>query len=264
MELNPETWPELVFNFGPYAILVLFILWVVPRASKRMQNMTETAPKAVRISATMVLIVSWSVVLIMVGYVLFQWSPVRVYSGGLGVLNQSEKIYPLDDNIYIKVEGTPVPKRERWQFVLVDRERALKKEATADFTYYWGEKDDEYTDYFIPISSIVKDKTTEFKFSRKDPEKAYLWSDGQWQEASRETARPQRYVVNLGWNVFAQDGVDLQELKEQLASPNRVVLARARNQLRQLSSKELEALKTMTVDEKALHQIQLELERRQN
>jgi len=37
MDINLEVWPELIFKFGPYAILALFVLWGAPRASKRMQ-----------------------------------------------------------------------------------------------------------------------------------------------------------------------------------------------------------------------------------
>jgi hypothetical protein len=263
MELNPEAWPELIFSFGPYAILILFILWVVPRTSKRMQNITETAPKAVRVSATAALVVSWGVVLLMVGYVLFKWSPVRVYPGELGVLDQAEKIYPLDDNIYVKVEGTAAPRRERWHFVVVDRERALRKESTADFTYFWGEKDDEYTDFLIPIDSILDGDSRDFRFDRKDPEKSYVWSQGGWQLATREVPQQPRVAINFNWNAWADSGADLEQIRQRLASPNRLVRAKARNRLRKLNNKQLQALKAATQDARALHQIGLELQRRQ-
>ena len=80
-------------------------------------GLTRTAPKAVRVSATVTLFASWTVVLVMVGFILFKWSPVQVYDGELGVFKRSAKFYALDDNLYVKVEGTEAPNREKWYFL---------------------------------------------------------------------------------------------------------------------------------------------------
>jgi len=53
----------------------------------------------------------------MVGFILFKWSPVQVYDGELGVFKRSAKFYALDDNLYVKVEGTEAPNREKWYFL---------------------------------------------------------------------------------------------------------------------------------------------------
>lgn len=259
-EINLEVWPELIFKFGPYAILALFVLWVAPRASKRMQNITRTAPKAVRVSATATLIASWAVVLVMVAFVLFKWSPVQVYDGELGVLKHTAKIYPLDDNLYVKVEGTQAPNREKWHFVLVDRESALDEAEYADFTYYWGHKDHEYTDYSIPIKIIVAGKVKNFRFTRRDAEAAYVWSGGDWQVASAATI-PQPIAINWHWDVYAEKG--LQELAEELISPNRVVRAKARKELRSLSEQDLKQLEEMSNDPNLMRQINSEKARRE-
>jgi len=259
MDIDIAAWPELIFKFGPYAILALFVLWVTPRASKRMQNITKTAPKAVRVSATVTLVASWAVVLVMVGYVLFKWSPVRVYDGSLGVLKQSEEVYPLDENVYVKMEGTQAPGREKWRFVLVDSEAHLKKEDKVHFTYYWGKGDEQYTDYSIPVAVILEGKTTDYRLTEKDPEREYTWKDGVWKLAqSGQERRP--VAFNWGWNAYADD--KLNTLAKQLASPNRVLRANARMKMRELDSQELQQLKNMSSDPNALHQIELEDKRR--
>lgn len=260
MDLNIEAWPELIFKFGPYAILILFVLWVVPRTSKNMKDISKTAPKAVRVSASITLFASWAVVLVMVGYVMFQWSPVRVYDGSLGILKQSERIYPLDNNLYVKVEGTEAPGREKWRFVLVDRERDLKKDDTADFTYYWGRADNEYTDYSIPIGVILTGNINDYRLTKKDPEAAYSWSGGGWKLASN-VDEPEPLAFNWAWNAYADD--KLQKIAEQLASPNRVVRASARNDMRKLNAQELQQLRDMSNDPNAVHQIELEQQRRE-
>jgi hypothetical protein len=260
MDLNIEAWPEIIFKFGPYAILALFVLWVTPRASKRMQDITKTAPKAVRVSASITLFASWGVVLVMVGYVLFQWSPIRVYDGDLGILKQSERIYPLDSNLYVKVEGTQAPGRERWRFVLVDNERALRDEDMADFTYYWGNGENEYTDYSIPIGEILSGKINDYRFNKKDAEMAYVWSGGEWKLASNEMT-PQAVAFDWGWNAYADD--KLQNISEQLASPNRIERAAARSDMRKLDTQDLQQLKEMSNAPSAVHQIELEQQRRE-
>lgn len=259
MEIDIASWPELIFRFGPYAILALFVLWVAPRASKRMSDLTKTAPKAVRVSATVTLVASWSVVLIMVAYVLFKWSPVRVYDGSLGVLKQSEQIYPLDENVYVKMEGTQAPGRERWHFVLVDNERNLKKEGKIHFTYYWGRGENEYTDYAIPVAEILDGRNTDFHMTRKTPEAEYTWQEGSWKQASYDV-EDRTLAFDWGWNAYADD--KLQKIAEQLASPNRLNRASARQKMRELSTQELEQLKNMSSDPTALHQIELEQQRR--
>lgn len=260
MDVNLEVWPELIFKFGPYAILALFVLWVAPRASKRMQALTKTAPKAVRISATLTLFASWAVVLVMVGFVLFKWSPVQVYDGELGVFKQSAKIYALDDNLYVKVEGTEAPNREKWHFVLVDRERALKDSDFADFTYFWGKQDHEYTDYSIPLNVILAGEVKDFRFTRTDAEAAYVWQEGNWKVASVVTEQDR---IGFNWHWDAHAAANLQELAEQLAAPNRVVRAKARKDLRSLSDQELQQMQQSVRDQNASRQIKQEQERRE-
>lgn len=259
MDIDITTWPELIFKFGPYAILALFVLWVTPRASKRMQEITKTAPKSVRVSATVTLFASWAVVLVMVAYVLFQWSPVQVYDGSLGVLKQSEEVYPLDDNVYVKMEGTQAPGREKWRFVLVDSERNLNQEDKVHFTYYWGTGDDQYTDYSIPVSVILEGKTTDYRLTQKDPEVEYTWKDGEW-KAAVDGGGQRPVAFNWSWNAYADD--KLKKLSEKLASPNRVSRAEARKDMRELNAQELNQLKNMSTNPAAQHQIELEQQRR--
>lgn len=259
MNIDIATWPELIFKFGPYAILALFVLWVTPRASKRMQDITKTAPKAVRVSATVTLVASWAVVLVMVAYVLFKWSPVRVYDGSLGVLKQSEQVYPLDENVYVKMEGTQAPGREKWRFVLVDSESHLNKEDKVHFTYYWGSGDEQYTDYSIPVAVILEGKTTDFHLSKKKAEMEYTWKDGNWKLAEYAPEN-KSLAFNWSWNAYADD--KLQKISEKLASPNRVTRAEARKDMRELSMQELQQLKSMSTNPAALHQIELEEQRR--
>ncbi|MGD8380257.1 MAG: hypothetical protein PVI37_04700 [Gammaproteobacteria bacterium] len=263
MDVNLQSWPDLLLSYGPYAILALFVLWVVPRSSKRMQAVTENAPPFMQATASAAVVISWVVVLAMVAYVLVKWSPVRVYSGQLGVLKQNEQIYPLDDNIYVKVSGIEIPGRERWQFVLVGKERNINRDGDADFTYYWGDGPNDYTDYIIPIASIVDGAPRKFRFTKKDPEKVYRWENQRWEVAIGPIHTQSQNLFGPGWTAYAADQPpNLSKIRSELASPNRVLRAEGRKALRSLSDGQLAALKAMADKTVVLHQIRLEERRR--
>ncbi len=44
MDINAERWPEMFLKFGPYAVLALFVIWVIPHTSKRLRDLPERAP----------------------------------------------------------------------------------------------------------------------------------------------------------------------------------------------------------------------------
>lgn len=260
MDLNIEAWPELLMEFGPYAVLILFALLVAPRASKRLRDVAEHAPKAVRMSAAAVVIGSWSVVLLMVVYVIFQWSPIRVYEGSLGVLSSQDKIYPLVDNLYLKVEGTQAPKREKWAFVVVSREDALSDDQHIEFSHYWGTNDTNYADYVLPVSAIKNGAVREFRLVSSEQRKAgaiYTWINNQWSLELASISEPTTGDgINWGLNAYAdtpqvKSKQQLQQIVTGLQSVNRVTQARARRDMRTLSNQQLQELKGMVNQPKA-------------
>lgn len=264
MDINAEMWPEMLLKFGPYAVLVLFVLWVIPHTSKRLRDLPDKAPRPVQLCTGIAVVISWTVVLFMVGYIALKWSPVRVYHGQLGMLNENEKIVPISDKLYVKAKGLEDTSKDRWEFVLVTREDELDRKGTADFVYIWGEGEDDYNVYRIPIGVIVDGQATEFGFVPGEPTAFYRWDDNRWQVASSTATRFQRreYASGLGWNAHADDASDLEKLAEKLDSANRLVKVEARMELRELSDEELEMLEATVDDQDARELVGRELERR--
>ena len=160
----------------------------------------------------------------------------------------------------MKLAGTQAPNREKCNFVLVDSERAIDESDLADFTYYWGSMEHEYTDYSIPLKIILAGKVKNFRFTRREAEASYIWTDGDWKVASTEAVE-KPFAFNWHWHANADKG--LQELAEKLASSNRVVRAKARKELHSLSESGLKQLEGMSDDQGLVHQIELEKERRE-
>lgn len=264
MDINAELWPEMFLKFGPYAVLALFVIWVIPHTSKRLRDLPERAPRSVQVCTSIAVVVSWTVVLFMVGYIAFKWSPVRVYHGQLGMLNESEKIVPISDKVYVKAKGLDDTSKDRWEFVLVTREDELDRKRTVDFVYIWGEREDDYNVYRIPIGVIVDGQATEFSFVPGEPTQFYKWGEDTWQVASSTTTQVQRrvYASGLGWNAHADDMDHIDQLARKLDSPNRLVKIESRLELRELSVKELEMLDATVDDQGARELVRRELERR--
>lgn len=264
MAINAEMWPEMLLKFGPYAVLALFVLWVIPHTSKRLRDLPERAPRSVQVCTGIAVVISWTVVLAMVGYIALKWSPVRVYHGQLGMLNEGEKIVPISDKVYVKAKGLEDTSKDRWEFVLVTRDDDLDRKRTADFVYIWGERDDDYNVYRIPIEVIVGGQATEFSFVPGEPTEFYKWGDDNWQVASSAAARVQHreYANGLGWNVYADDADHLEQLAQELDSPNRLVKIESRMKLRELSDQDLEMLDATIDDQDVRELIRQEWERR--
>lgn len=262
MNWNPEEWPQLIYDFGPYGLLVLMVMIII-WAHKRIPGISDSVPTWKKITAMLAVGMSWSIFALLAGYIVINWPPTKVYEGQLGMLNYSEKICPLDSNLYVKAEGIHGTDKERWSFALVDKGKNENKESgTADFIYFWGKSDNEYTEYMIPIDNIVQGEVKEFDFTMREAEKAYRWEKDQWVVALGPCDDQQPFNLSLTGEAFADEVEDLELLKEKLASSNRLVRAKARKELRILSNEDLQSLKTETEEQKALHQIQLEQERR--
>lgn len=264
MDLNLQAWPALLLQFGPYAILALFLLWVIPRSWKRLQELPDTAPSGVRRSAIIAVWASWGVALVMVGYVVFTWSPIRVYQGQLGVQSKGAQIYPVGDNLYVKAQATQAPGRQLWRFALVGHEGNLTKNRDADFFFCWGSGQHDCADYLVPIKSIIGGHVSNFPLSKKDSDGVYRWNKGQWKVASRVTGGKNRYAFDFGWNAYAdtKKAAYLKKIGDMLASANRLMRAEGRKKLRALSDGQIKTLKRMTTDPEALRQIELEQKRR--
>ena len=270
MSVNPESWPGLLSDYGPYAILALFVAWVVPSASKRLRQIKQTDPKSVRVAATATLCASWAVVLVMVGYILFTWPPLRVYRGQLGTLKESEQIVPLNHNVYVNIDVvSPGDRHQRqvWRFALVDEAQDLRDMQKVTFTYFWGPNGENSADFQIPTTAVLSGQTHDFAITEKEDGAVYTWRDGAWSAASdANPAEPVGFNSSWGSNAYADEISvnDLRQISDRLASPNRLVRAKARADMRTLTTQELGQLRDVTNDQTAIDQIERELQRRRH
>lgn len=261
---DPQAWVGLLFDFGPYGILALFLLWVLPRATRRMQELTADSPAPTRMASAGTLFASWAVVLTLVGYVVLQWPPERTYTGQLGRLHQSEFVYPISDNVYLRMDEIRGAPRIDWSFALTGNPQEIGAMEAAEFVYRWGDDEDAFMDFAIPTQQVVNGDLQRFPLHRlkdKEPGAVYQWSGDDWSVPSyRDVASAPWLELDFGWSAHADD--KLADLAERLADPNRLVRAKARSAMRRLSDRELRELAKLARDDTAKSQVERERQRR--
>ncbi len=247
----------LLWDYGPYAVLALFALWLAPRRTQVFMACSD-APAAklkLRVCASIAL-TCWAVVGVMVWCIYSNWSPSRTFVGTLGVFGQNAEFIPTDGDIYISVDGN----RDQglanliWKYaVVVDRSAKNLGDKQFLFRYYWKPHSPENNLYALKLSQLEQ-RSVNFKADKNDPSKL-LWDD----DGDPKTL-PVPYPVvastQAGTSHFADglfistahaeermlDAARAQTLLNALDSSNRFFQAQAQDRLRTLSPTDLQRL----------------------
>src|SRR4051812_40148225 len=91
-DMDPRTWVDQLFTYGPYAVLALFVLWVAPAQLKAFRQGARGSPTQQAVSG-FVTIGCWLIVFAMVYYIYLFWPPRTVYLGSLGTHPASAQFF---------------------------------------------------------------------------------------------------------------------------------------------------------------------------
>lgn len=115
--MDPNRWVDLLFTYGPYAVLALFVLWVAPRQTKTF-GICPKQDKAQRFLCGSVAVGCWIVVALMVWFIYRDWPPRIIYQGSLGTYGQDTVFMTQDDDFYIATEMMR-DNLLKWKFAIV-------------------------------------------------------------------------------------------------------------------------------------------------
>ena len=233
--MDPRSWVDQLFTYGPYAVLALFVLWVAPAQLKAFrqglrENRTQQAVSG------FVAIGCWLIVFAMVYYIYLFWPPRTVYLGSFGVHRADAHFYPAAPSGELFVSSRPVGTGNRlaWDYVIV-----TDPHQTGDFNfaYQWGGPDDQ-KDFSLPRSVLQKRRIDLYP----NPDPAHpdilLWDDDSDPvtqrkpyppiEGVRVAAMPAAHVAIVGTALAqARAPADNPDLLEWLAFPNGNLRAQA-------------------------------------
>jgi hypothetical protein len=258
--MDPNSWPDLLFTYGPYAVLALFALWVAPRQTKRFLDCKETVSRYV---CGGVAVGCWVVVALMVWFIYQNWPPRTVYTGSLGTHGEETKFITADQDFFISTQLISGG-RLKWNFAIVSETPRFDPEKCYAFSLIHK---DTHQDYEI-MAELLKAGSLRFHPDPNDP--SFLLYDHDrnpqtpYERYPTIAASRSESPLTLGWTsaAFAQDDRH-RELIQALSSNNEYFQAQARRQLRDLSDPELQnLLQRDDLPFQARRQIEAELQRR--
>ena len=263
--MEPQKWAELLYTYGPYAVLAIF-LWVAPRQLKAWRQL-HSKNQSQQIAHGFAAIGSWLIVFIAVFFIYLNWPPITVYAGSLGVY-EAEPAKFFSQSPYLYIKSTPTPDgRLNWEYVVVIHQPAEAGEF--GFTYQWGADKKEYGDFTLLLDEL-KQGHVKVTDDPGQPGKLFYHGDSpatpkrplETADATRFTT-PTAETAGFITAAHAQQRPATDVLLKWLDSSDANVRAQARAQLRQLSPAELtQLLSAPGLSDFARDQIQTQLRSR--
>ena len=239
--MDPTNWVDLLFTYGPYAVLALFGLWIAPRQTKLLLG-SNREDKVAHYLCAGIAAGTWLVAGAMVWFIYSSWPPKQVYEGSLGSYDESTQFYPSHPDFFIATSSTHGNNRLLWKFAIVTRSGRIDDEPV--YTFSRSVKG-VFFDYEIP-AKLLKERKLRL-FSRPESPNILFYDD----DGDRSTA-PVEYKPAFaasvkkdstpGWiAAYAQENQERQVI-QQLRSPNPFFRAQGRAKLRQMPPEELPGL----------------------
>ncbi|MDH3228887.1 MAG: hypothetical protein OEN55_03740 [Alphaproteobacteria bacterium] len=271
--MNPQDWPDLVYTYGPYALLPLLLLWVAPRQTKQFLQCRRDDSAQQGLCA-LVAVICWISAFYLVGVIVSRWPPKTVYEGSLGIHSYPAKFFSASTGFFVHQTAMPgaVERRSRWAYTVVSEEPR-----TEDFmfTFQWGPGESDYSDLYMPPALL---KAGRLDLSRDDQNPGGLLYDDDndpdtpgipFRTAAVPPSRPAIGSVDFAIGtahadiVVAVERINESLLIEWLNSPDSYWRAQGRGQLRNFTKEELARLLARDdLPDRARRQINEELTRR--
>jgi hypothetical protein len=267
--MDPRTWGEQLLNYGPYAVLALFVLWVAPAQLKAFRE-SRQGDRTQQAVSGFVAIGCWLIVFVMVYYIYAFWPPRKVYLGTLGTHPAGALFNSTSPELFIVSHPVGNDGRLRWDYVVVTDGHEITATDKFEFAFQWGHSEEEHTDFYLPLNVLQK-RRIDLRAEPGHPDNL-VYDNGDPAmplPLPRYAGAPARALptphAGLISAAYAQPrpSIDKSVLVEWLGSANTNLRAQARAQLRQLTPDELrQLLQTPGLSAAARQQIDAELKGR--
>jgi hypothetical protein len=248
-----------LFEYGPYALAALFLLYIAPKHTKRFIDCQLTSKKKQNFLLT-VAICNWLVAFIMCFYIYNNWSPVVTYQGSLGKHSESSSFITIDPNSYIAShESAGNGDKINWQFAFISSGGTIKQNEAFKFTH---EHNDTFNDYEIPVNDL-KEGNIKISASPDNPAKL-IYHGAQTSSILQPIAsyKPEKHPQAF-MTAYALSPADNVRIIKKLSSPNSRYQIMGKRKLRTLNKVELrQMLQTPNISSQAERHINSTLNKR--
>jgi hypothetical protein len=189
MAMDPRTWGEQLLNYGPYAVLALFVLWVAPAQLKAFRE-SRQGDRTQQAVSGFVAIGCWLIVFVMVYYIYAFWPPRKVYLGTLGTHPAGALFNSTSPELFIVSHPVGNDGRLRWDYVVVTDGHEITATDKFEFAFQWGHSEEEHTDFYLPLNVLQK-RRIDLRAEPGHPDNL-VYDNGDPRRRSRFRAMPAR------------------------------------------------------------------------
>jgi len=239
--MDPTNWVDLLFTYGPYAVLALFGLWIAPRQTKLLLS-SNREDKVAHYLCAGIATGTWLVAAAMVWFIYSSWPPKQVYEGSLGTYDENTQFYPSHPDFFIATSSARGNNRLHWKFAIVTRSGKIGDEEVYTFS---RNLNGVFYDYEIP-AKLLKERKLRLFSRPENPNSLFYDDDGDRSTPAVEYkpvyAATTTTEPSPGWlDAYAQENQERQVI-QQLRSPNPFFRAQGRAKLRRMPPEELPRL----------------------
>ena len=156
----------LLFDYGPYALAALFLLYIAPKHTKRFIDCQLKNKKKQNLLLT-VAIGNWAAAFIMCFYIYTNWSPIITYQGELGLHSEDSSFSTIGSNSYIASDAPDNDDDKlSWQFAFITSNNINQKDDDFKFSHTYKDHSTKY--YKIPVE-LLKKGSIEISANHTDP-----------------------------------------------------------------------------------------------
>lgn len=242
-----ETWIKLLFTYGPFALLTLFIFVILGKAKSQMNDSAKKNPVRVLVYAA-----TWFAIFVLCGIIVWVWIRLNVPSeeftirGHLTGLQDDEKFASRFADMFLKRLSYEQHRNFDYEWRIITRDKLPDAQSISLLIDRSTKEHEDLVEYVLPIRSdfYATNAIVDLKYNRQarklellqggefTPLKVMWSSDtGETQGALQEPAEGSIGFLNLVKLVFAQAGINSETLGRRLESDDPVIRLDARADL---------------------------------
>jgi len=156
----------ILFDYGPYALAALFLLYIAPKHTKRFIDCQLKSKKKQNFLLA-VAVGNWTAAFIMCFYIYTNWSHVVTYQGELGLHSEDSSFSTIGPNSYIASDAPDNDDDKlSWQFAFITSSTISQKDEDFKFSHTYKDTPTKY--YKIPVE-LLKKGNIEISANQENP-----------------------------------------------------------------------------------------------
>lgn len=268
-----ETWIKLLFTYGPFALLTLFVFVILGKAKSQMNDSAKRNPVRVLVYSS-----TWFAIFGLCGIIVWVWIRMNVPSqeftirGHLTGLQDDEKFASRFADMFLKRLSYEQHRSFDYEWRIITRDKLPDAQSISLLIDRSTKEHEDLVEYVLPIHSdfYATNAIVDLKYNRQarklelfqggefTPLKVTWSSDaGEVQGALQEPAEGSIGFLKWVTTVFAQSGINAEILGRRLESDDPVIRLDARAELARAGPDSLSYIRDVLQNRESSYRLRL-------